>query len=117
MPAPTGTRNNLSQPSTQPKGATTAQPQRPSADFRRQIPKVLLQYEPLPQEVYYENPLVNERGAAVLLDVSTDLMKKWRQRNWGPNYVQYGKDGPVRYEFATLMEFRIRHRVVTRSKR
>ena len=78
---------------------------------------MLLNYEPVPLEVYAENPLLNERSAAVLLDVSPDLMKKWRQRNWGPNYLQYGEHGPVRYELDALMEFRNRQRIQTRSKR
>jgi hypothetical protein len=27
----------------------------------------------------------------------------------GPDYIQYGADGPVRYEFNALMEFRATH--------
>ena len=88
-----------------------------SADLRKQIPKFLLEYESIPEEVLDENPLLNERSAAVLLGVSPELLKKLRQRNWGPKYIQYGENGPVRYEFATLMEFRTRHRIQTRSRR
>ena len=88
-----------------------------SPALRREIPKFLLDYDPLPLEVWDENPLLNEKSAAVLLGISPDLMKKWRQRDRGPNYIQYGKNGPVRYEFGTLMEFRIHYKVETRSKR
>ena len=38
-------------------------------------------------------------------------MKKWRQRNQGPDYIQYGKDGTVRYELTALMAYRAAHRV------
>jgi hypothetical protein len=44
------------------------------------------------------------------------LLKKWRQRNQGPDYVQYGPDGPVRYELDALMAFRARHRVRAKPK-
>ena len=104
-------------PSPQPALGRNPVPANLSPDLRSLIPKVLLQYEPMPQEVFDQNPLMNERSAAVLLDVSSALLKKWRQRNWGPSYIQYGKDGPVRYEYATLMEFRARHRMQTRSRR
>ena len=78
---------------------------------------MLLDFEPQPLRVRESNPLLKEDSAAVLLAVSQDLMKKWRQRDWGPNYIQYGKDGPVRYEFEALMDFRERHRVEVRSKK
>ena len=87
------------------------------AEFRKQIPKMLLDFEPQPLRVRETNPLLKEESAAVLLAVSPDLLKKWRQRDWGPNYIQYGKDGPVRYEFEALMDFRERHRVEVRSKK
>jgi hypothetical protein len=97
-----------------PKQAVDEQvspPASPLAALRRQIPKMLLDFEPQPMRVRESNPLLKEDSAAILLAVSQDLMKKWRQRDWGPNYIQYGKDGPVRYEFEALMDFRERHRV------
>ena len=137
MPTQPEFRKDTARHSPQADAATTIQTQAPRAvpapkpaverkadpsvslspAFRRQIPKFLLDYEPLPMEVFDENPLLNVKSAAVLLGISPDLMKKWRQRGWGPNFIQYGKDGPVRYEFGTLMEFRIHHKVQTRSKR
>ncbi len=65
---------------------------------RFHAPHCFLPAMPLALEVFDENPLLKERSAAVLLDMSPGLLKKWRQRNWGPNYIQYGEDGPVRYE-------------------
>ena len=137
MPVQTGTIKSPAQPSASAKANAATQPQPPSAvpssqpavneqplssdsplaNLRRQIPKFLLDYEPIPQEVFDENPVLTERSAAVLVGVTQSLMKKWRQRNWGPNYIQYGEDGPVRYEFAALMQFRNRHIVQVRSKR
>jgi len=137
MPAVPVLRNHDAWPRPQIKTATSAQPRLSSAvpspqpavelkpipsaslspELRKQIPKALLQYEDIPLKVLDRNPLLNERSAAVLVGVSPELLKKWRQRNWGPNYIQYGENGPVRYEFATLMEFRNCHRVWTRSRR
>ena len=34
----------------------------------------------------------------------------------GPDYIQYGKDGYVRYELAALMAYRAAHRVETGGK-
>ena len=137
MPIPGVMSKNAAQRNSQAKTAATAQPQLPPAAptpqapfngkagspanslavHRRQIPKMLLDFEPQPLKVRESNPLLKEDSAAVLLAVSQDLMKKWRQRNWGPNYIQYGKAGPVRYEFEALMDFRERHRVEVRSKK
>ena len=59
-----------------------------------------------------ENPVVNECGAAGLLGVSQELLKKWRQRGFGPNYIPYGENGPIRYELNELTEFREVHVVL-----
>jgi hypothetical protein len=87
----------------------------PFTAFRRQIPAPLLTWEPKPITASCVNPVVDERGAANLLGVSQDLMKKWRQRKWGPNYIQYGENGPVRYELNEITEFRAFHGVQVRS--
>jgi hypothetical protein len=55
-------------------------------------------------------------GAAKILSVGVELLKKWRQRDQGPDYVQYGPGGPVRYELDALMAFRALHRVRVSSK-
>jgi len=64
-----------------------------------------------------DNPVLNEQGAAFILGVSAELLKKWRQRMQGPDFIQYGPGGPVRYELKALMEFRNECRVYLRPKR
>lgn len=78
---------------------------------RMQIPDVYLSIEHRPVSAYDDNPVFNEDGAGMLLGVSAECMKKWRQRNHGPDYLQYGRGGPVRYERNALMAFREVHRV------
>ena len=63
-----------------------------------------------------DNPLFGTCEAAEILAVGVDLLKKWRRRDQGPDYVQYGPGGPVRYELNALMAFRARHRVRVSSK-
>lgn len=65
----------------------------------------------MPVKALCSNSVLNERSAAALVGVTQDLMKKRRQRGWGPNYIQYGENGLVRYELLELMEFRAAHRV------
>ena len=57
------------------------------------------------------NPVVNVKVASTSLGVSVELLKKWRQRGKGPDYIQYGPGGPVRYEFKALLEFRDHYKV------
>jgi hypothetical protein len=64
-----------------------------------------------------DNPVLNEQGAAFIVGVSADLLKKWRQRKQGPDYIQYGTGGPVRYEIKALLAFRDEYRVYLSSKR
>jgi len=131
MPTRPVIRKDVTRPNPQTKATTTARPQPPPAApssepvvdgkatpftehlvaLRKQIPEMLLSYEPAPISAYCNNPVLNERSAAALLGVSQDLMNKWRQRNWGPDYIQYGKAGPVRYELNELVKFRDRHKV------
>jgi len=87
-----------------PAGETSIHPRAREllAAFRKQIPEALLYYEPKPTRAIFGNPVVNEHGAAGLLGVSQELLKKWQQRSLGPNYIQYGKNGPIRYELTLL---------------
>jgi hypothetical protein len=78
---------------------------------RRQVSATLLQAEPKPLSVYDDNPVFDQISAAHFIGVTTECLKKWRQRGQGPDYIQYGLNGPVRYELNALMEFRDRHRV------
>lgn len=82
-----------------------------------QIPAVYLTVERPPISTFDDNPILNECGAAALLGLSPERLKKWRQRDQGPDYLQYGPAGAVRYELDTLMAFRAAHRVKIGSKR
>ncbi len=73
---------------------------------RLQIPIKYLEVESRPVWACNDNPVFNENGAAKLLGVSAELLKKWRQRKQGPDYIQYGKAGPIRYELSVLEAFR-----------
>jgi hypothetical protein len=37
----------------------------------------------------------DEYGAALVLGLSRELSIKWRQHGIGPDYIQYGKNGPI----------------------
>jgi hypothetical protein len=78
---------------------------------RLQIPMVYLGVEPRPVWACDGNPVFNEESAARLVGVSKDCLKKWRQRNKGPDYIQYGQGGPIRYELSALNAFRDANRV------
>ena len=78
---------------------------------RRQVPATLLRLEPRPLSAYDDNPVFDEITAARYLGVTDHCLKKWRQRKQGPDYIQYGTNGPVRYELKALMEFRDTYRV------
>ena len=84
---------------------------------RRELPASYLALEPKPISAYDDNPVFNELGAAQLVGVTADCLKKWRQRKQGPDYIQYGPYGPVRYELNALVEFRDQYRVKTEGKR
>jgi len=81
-----------------------------------EIPQARLSIEPKPLSAYDDNPVLSEQGAAFIIGVSADLLKKWRSRNQGPNYLQYGPGGPVRYELNALLAFRDYYRVYLSSK-
>jgi hypothetical protein len=76
-----------------------------------------LTVEPPPISTYDDNPIFDARGAAAYLALSTECLKKWRQRDQGPEYIQFGPVGPIRYEWDTLKAFRAAHRVKVGSSR
>jgi hypothetical protein len=78
------------------------------------LPLYLLKLEQPPVLAIDNNPALKEEVAARLLDLSHETLKKWRQRGIGPNYIQYGPDGPVRYLLNDLMEFRSIHTIKTK---
>jgi hypothetical protein len=75
------------------------------------LPGSYLKFEQPPISAFNDNPVFDERGAAQILRLSPDQLKKWRQRNMGPDYIQYGPRGPVRYAFNALMAFLDSHTV------
>jgi hypothetical protein len=75
-----------------------------------------LRLEPRPLSAFDDNPIFNENSAARFLGISAECLKKWRQRNQGPDYIQYGRGGPVRYELNALMAFRAANRVIVGAK-
>jgi hypothetical protein len=78
---------------------------------RTELPGTYLKLEQPPISAFDDNPVFNESGAAQILGLSAEQLKKWRQRNMGPDYIQYGPAGPVRYTLNALMSFRTTHTV------
>jgi hypothetical protein len=76
-----------------------------------------LKIEQPPFSAFDDSPVFDEISAGVILGLSPETLKKWRQRNTGPDYIQYGHAGPVRYELNALMEFRARNTVKTKQKK
>lgn len=64
-----------------------------------------------PLSAFDDDPLFDARAAASLLRVSAECLKKWRRRGQGPDYIQYGEDGAIRYALSALMKFRAEHTV------
>jgi hypothetical protein len=88
-----------------------------SAPRCTQVPAIYLTVERPPISTYDDNPIIDERGAAAFLGLRPETLKKWRQRDQGPDYIQFGQAGPVRYELDTLTAFRAAHRVQVGSNR
>jgi hypothetical protein len=104
-------------PSSCPDSDQTASlPAGPSSP-RRLVPAIYLEVERPPVSTYDDNPIFNERGAGTYLGLSCEKLKKWRQRDQGPDYIQFGKAGPVRYELNALVAFRAAHRVKVGANR
>lgn len=83
--------------------SSTKRTELPSAQERRQ--EVELVAAPKPLSAFNDDPLLDTAGAATYLAVEPDTLKKWRQRRQGPDYIQYGPNGPVRYAVKALIEF------------
>lgn len=94
--------------------------QQPAADSPRRIRIVLprlLHVEPADLEKFInDDPLVGTLGAAIILGLSVDVVKKWRQRGQGPRYYQYEDRGPVLYSLNALKEYKAAHLVIPRKK-
>jgi hypothetical protein len=68
------------------------------------------------EEYVNEDPVFKEAGAAIIVGVSPELLKKWRQRDKGPDYIQYEEGGPVVYPLSALKAYKAAHLVVTKKK-
>ena len=62
----------------------------------------LLRRELPPTSANDDNPVFDEHSAARFVGVTADCLKKWRQRKQGPDYIQFGQNGVVRYELNAL---------------
>lgn len=96
--------------------AKDSPPPKPRIPHQTKTPLTYITVEPKPLSAYDDNPVLNENGAAFVLGVSADLLKKWRYRKQGPNYIQYGPGGPVRYEIKELLAFRDYYKIYLNSK-
>jgi hypothetical protein len=82
-----------------------------------EIPERFMCLEPpLPPLAINDNPVFNVNAAGRILGVSAERLDKWRQRNQGPDFIQYGKNGSVRYPLSALMAYRAAHTVKVGSK-
>lgn len=81
------------------------------------LPARYMRLESEPISAIDDNPLFCTGGASRILGVSEDCLKKWRQRDQGPDYIQYGENGPVRYPLNELMAYRAAHTVRPSRKR
>jgi hypothetical protein len=114
-------------PSAQPQTATqpirSAAPQPDPApgpgEARRTLvpPKYMHLEPPLPLSARDDDPVFAEGAAGTFLGVSAESLKKWRQRGKGPDYIQYGVGGPVRYTLSALKEFRQTHTIHLKEKK
>jgi hypothetical protein len=101
-----------------PQPVDTAHPAQPDLNATQSDPKVteipnrLKRLEPAePDEILFEDPVFDTPNAAVILGVTVDRLIKWRERRQGPDYLRYEQNGPVRYEYSSLLAFKAAHRV------
>ena len=103
---------------TQPAAQKTIPAQSHSAESktgeakRLLLPKRFVYLEPSQPETFVNpDPVFDTRSAAGILRIGEDCLKKKRQRGEGPDYIQYGDNGPVRYALSALMAYREAHTV------
>lgn len=112
----------------QPAGTTVSTPlftaeanpspgPRSAAPRRVSVPERFMSMEPRqPVVVIDDDPVFDSRTAGRILGFSAERLKKWRQRNQGPDYIQCGMYGEVRYELSALMAYRAAHTVEVGAK-
>ena len=123
MPARTNSTSNIQSSSTAPANAPlpgTNSPQQISTSKSvtvaelQQRTRYVERHEP--ERYINEDPVFPTPSAAIIVGVSEEAMKKWRQRGEGPCYFQYGPDGRVVYALSDLIAFKAAHRVVPRKQ-
>lgn len=97
------------------KSSSQTAPATPKVDV---IPERFMRLEPEdPLIVIDDNPVFDTCAAGRILGRTVECLKKWRQRDQGPDYIQYESNGVVRYELSALMAFRAEHRVKPGTKK
>ena len=106
-----------SKPTTQNESSSQSDQSR-KEPVRIVLPTRYTKYEPSkPLSAFNDDPIFNPKAAGQILAVSVGCLKKWRQRKRGPDYIQYGEDGPVRYAWSALTRFRARHTIHPEKQR
>lgn len=67
-------------------------------------PAAACQQRPRTPTVAPEDPLLTTREAAVIMKVSVDSLKKWRQRGVGAAFIKY-ESGAVRYRLSVVLRY------------
>jgi hypothetical protein len=80
------------------------------------LPRQLYIPEAILEKFVNDDPMFGTLGAAIILGVSADLLRKWRQRGKGPQYYKFGEHGPIVYSLKSLNAFKAAH-LVTPSKK
>jgi hypothetical protein len=100
-----------------PTGAYSPLTTRPSPKLSSDTTKKPIPFR-APAEQFYPVPVVpverllRTRQVAVIMAVSVDTVKKWRQRpGKGPRFIRYG-DGSIRYRLSTVMRYLDEHEVI-----
>ena len=69
-----------------------------------------------PVSTYDGSPIFSTRGASRFLGLHAEKLMKWRQPDQGPDYIQSGTGGPVRYKLDALVALREINKVVVGAK-
>ena len=89
----------------------------PVPDDNRILMPRQLHVEPVSLEKFVnDDPMFPTLGAAIILGISIELLKKWRQRGEGPEYYQFGYRGPVLYSLRALNAFKAANLVIPSKK-
>jgi hypothetical protein len=79
----------------------------PISRFPRRTDRPDVKVPPAPQIAIAPFPtdrLIATPSAAYILGVTDEVLKKWRQRSQGPEFVRF-PNGDIRYRLSTLLKF------------